>query len=217
MSIAKTMILFGGGGHAAVVTESARAAGFVVLGFLSDSGHEEDETADVPEVMGLKRLGSISDFATIMTSYRHANGHAAVGDASLREQWLEIMSKKPMPTPAVSHPTAAVSPSARIGEGVFIGPQAVVNARAAIGRGAIINSAAIVEHDCTVGEFCHLAPRSALAGGVSIGRGTLLGVSCTVIPKVRIGAGCTLAAGAVVISDIPDGAMAMGLPARVAE
>lgn len=222
MSIAKTMILFGGGGHAAVVTESARAAGFVVLGFLSDpatgAGDQgEPPSGEDPSVMGLKRLGAISDFASVLAQHRHAHFHAAVGDAALREKWLAHIQTKDVQIPPVIHPGAAVSPSAKIAEGAFIGPRAVINARAVVGRGAIINSGAIVEHDCVIEPFAHIAPGSVLSGGVRVGKATLIGAGAVVIPKVNIGAGCTLAAGAVAIADMPDGAMAMGVPARVAE
>lgn len=219
MSIAKTMILFGGGGHAAVVTESARAAGFVVLGFLSDptaDGHDAN-AAEETEVMGLKRLGSIADFTKVLAIHRHANGHAAIGDPSLREKWLDMMQAKDVPLPPVIHPTAAVSGSAKIADGAFIGPNAVVNARAVIGRGVIVNSGAIIEHDCVLEPFCHVASGCALAGGVKIGARTLIGTGAVVIPLVMIGSNCTLAAGAVAIADVPDGAMAMGVPARVVE
>jgi len=36
-----------------------------------------------------------------------------------------------------------------------------------------------------------------------------------VIPNLKIGKWCTIGAGAVVISDIPDGATVVGNPARI--
>ena len=222
MSIAKTMILFGGGGHAAVVTESARAAGFVVLGFLSDPASAdasavEPATGEDPLVTGLKRLGAISDFAAVLSQHRHAHFHAAVGDGALREKWLAHIQTKDVQIPPVIHPSATVSTSAKIAEGTFIGPHAVVNARAVVGRGAIVNSGAIVEHDCVIAPFAHIAPGCVLSGGVRVGKATLVGAGSVIIPKVTVGAGCTLAAGAVAIADVPDGATVMGVPARLAE
>ncbi len=213
--IAKTMILFGGGGHAAVATESARAAGYVVLGYLADSedGVADASKTDMPEIMGLKRLGAIAELPAVLAIHRHANFHAAIGDPVLREKWMGLLET--LPFPPVIHPTAAVSTSAKIQDGAFIGPNAVVNARATIGRGVIVNSGAIVEHDCTLEQYCHVAPGSVLSGGVRVGQKTLIGAGATVIPGVKIGSGCTLGAGAVAIADIPDGATATGVPARV--
>jgi sugar O-acyltransferase (sialic acid O-acetyltransferase NeuD family) len=202
-----------------VVIESARAAGFVVLGYLSDPSEagEEPAAGDDPTIMGLKRLGAIDEFSKVLAIHRHANGHAAIGDPVIREKWLDMMQAKDVPMPPVIHPTAAVSGSAKLGDGVFIGPNAVVNARTVIGRGAIVNSGAIVEHDCTLDSFCHVASGCALSGGAHVGARSMIGAGAVIIPRVRIGADCTLAAGAVAISDVPDKAMAMGVPARVVE
>ena len=42
-----------------------------------------------------------------------------------------------------------------------------------------------------------------------------LGVGVIVLSGVRIGKGAVIGAGAVVSRDVPDGAIAMGVPARV--
>ena len=206
----QSLILLGGGGHAAVVAETARAAGFAMEGYLDDADPSE---APSP-VIGFKRLGAIKDVRDVMAAHRHAVFHAAIGDPKLRRAWLELPA--PRLTPPIIHPTAVVSPSATIAEATFIGPGAIINARAVIGRGAIINSSAVVEHDCTLGAFCHVAPGSVLSGGVNVGEDTLIGAGSTVIPGVRIGGGCTIGAGSVVISDVADGATAMGVPAKIA-
>jgi acetyltransferase-like isoleucine patch superfamily enzyme len=50
---------------------------------------------------------------------------------------------------------------------------------------------------------------------VAIGDGADLGVGAIVLPGVRIGVGAQIGAGAVVASDVPDYAVAAGVPARV--
>lgn len=210
--ITQSLILLGGGGHAAVVTEAARAAGYIVLGYLDDDVNAGE--AESP-VFGFKRLGAIADLQAVMKEHRHAYFHAAIGDPLLRQKWLELPA--PRATPAIIHPSALISPSATVADGAFIGPRAVVNARTSIGRGVIINTGAIIEHDCVLDAFCHVAPGSTLAGGVRVGHSTLIGTGSVVIPGVRIGARCTLGAGAAAIADIADDQIAVGVPARVME
>ncbi len=53
------------------------------------------------------------------------------------------------------------------------------------------------------------------AGGIVIGDDAWLGVGVTVLDNVRIGSGAVISAGAVVTGDVPDGGIAMGVPARV--
>jgi acetyltransferase-like isoleucine patch superfamily enzyme len=51
-------------------------------------------------------------------------------------------------------------------------------------------------------------------GPVDIGEGCDIGMGAIILPGVRIGAGVQVGAGAVVTEDLPDGAVAAGVPAR---
>jgi acetyltransferase-like isoleucine patch superfamily enzyme len=53
------------------------------------------------------------------------------------------------------------------------------------------------------------------AGGILIENDAWLGVGVIVLDGVRIGQGAVIGAGSVVTCEIPDGAIAMGVPARV--
>lgn len=52
-------------------------------------------------------------------------------------------------------------------------------------------------------------------GGIVIGDDAWLGVGVIVLDGVRIGNGAVIGAGSVVTRDVPDGAIAFGVPARV--
>jgi sugar O-acyltransferase (sialic acid O-acetyltransferase NeuD family) len=212
MNIVHSLILLGGGGHAAVVAETARAAGFIVLGYLDDRAPPAG-TPDSP-IAGFKRLGGIADLPRAMADHRHAFFHAAVDDNALRAKWLDLPS--PRGTPAIIHPSAIISPTAKIEEGVFVGPRAVINARALVRRGAIVNSAAVVEHDCVLEPFCHCAPGCVLAGEVRIGAGALVGEGAVVVQGVSVGDGATLSPGSVAVDEVSAKATANGVPARAA-
>jgi sugar O-acyltransferase (sialic acid O-acetyltransferase NeuD family) len=208
---AASLILVGGGGHAAVVCDAARGAGWTVTGFLDDVAAPATTLAG----MGVRRLGGVDDLERVLAR-PDADGlvHAAVGEADLRRRWLDRCPGRV--APAVVHPSAVVSPGATLAAGVFVGPRAVVNAGAEVGRGAIVNSGAVVEHDCRVGAFAHVAPGAILGGAVEVGAGTLVALGAVVRNGVRIGTEAVLGAGAVAVSDIPDGTRAFGVPARAA-
>ncbi len=96
-----------------------------------------------------------------------------------------------------------------------------------IGHSTYIGDGDIRLHDeVVVGPFCSITAGnhrfrdgSVRFGGydyapVEIGRGTWLGAHVSVLSGVSIGAGCLVAAGSVVTSDVPDGRVVAGVPAR---
>lgn len=210
MTGARKLLLLGGGGHAAVVAESARAAGWSVAEYLDDDPSTEVASTEV----GLVRAGALDDLAGIAETAEPPAIHAAIGDPQWREIWSDRAARLGLDIATIIDPTATVSPSATIDEGVFIAPQAVINARARIGRGSIINTFAIIEHDCDIGDFCHVAPRAVLCGGAAVGPGSLIGAGAIVGPNVTIGCRVTLGAGAVATTDMDDDCVAVGVPAR---
>jgi sugar O-acyltransferase (sialic acid O-acetyltransferase NeuD family) len=203
----RVIILLGAGGHAAVVADAACCAGWRVAGCVDD---RQGTGGPPPRV---ERLGSTGDLAAILDRFPEARIHAAVGSPRLRELWLALAPDR-VAAPIV-HPSAIVSTSARLAPGSFVAARAVVNPRASVGYGAIVNTASIVEHDCRIEAFAHLAPAAVLAGGASLGASALAGVGSIVLPGIRVGRGATLGAGSVAVRDVPDGAVAIGSPARL--
>jgi acetyltransferase EpsM len=92
--------------------------------------------------------------------------------------------------------------------------RAVIGPNSRVGRGAIINTSASVDHDNMIGDFVHIAPGVNLAGNVQVGDYAMVGIGASVVPWVRIGAEAMVGAGAVVLRDVPDGRVVVGVPAR---
>ncbi|HWB18962.1 MAG TPA: acetyltransferase [Phycisphaerales bacterium] len=205
----RTLVLVGGGGHAAVVADAARTSGWTVLGYMDDS--EAGEA--MARIAGMKRLGAVAELERVLSEHAGASAHAAVGDNDVRRKFAERAGAK-IAEPIV-HPAAVVSDSASLSRGSFVGATAVVQARAVIGRGVIINTGAIIEHDCRIGDWSHIAPSAVLTGGVVVGAGAMVGTGARVIPQKSIGERAIVGAGACVIDDVPSHATVVGVPARI--
>ena len=194
--------LIGGGGHAMVVAEAALAQGYTIVGFLDD-----DPKAGVSILA--PHLGLLGEWESLGETPRII----ALGDLGARRAMIEKVSG---PYATVVHPSAIVSPSAELGDGVFVGPLAVVHARARVGAHAILNTASVVEHDCALGTNIHIAPTATLGGSVRIGPDTLVGIGAKAIPGSRVGARSVVGAGSVVLDAVGDDMVVVGVPAREA-
>ena len=87
---------------------------------------------------------------------------------------------EPVRAPGV-HPSAIVDPSAKLGEGVHVGPFTVIEKGAEIGPGAVIEAQVFIGEGCKVGEKTHIYPQ------VTLREGTLVGKECIIHCGVRLG------------------------------
>ena len=86
--------------------------------------------------------------------------------------YARIASELHPPPPARRgiHEAATVSPSATLGEGVSVGPSAVVEARVRIGERTVIGPGAVLGEGAVVGSDCRIGANVTLCHGVRIGR-----------------------------------------------
>ena len=113
------------------------------------------------------------------------------------------------------HPTAYLGSNVSIGEGVCIGPHVVIGPNTKIGNFCLINRAATIGHDVELEEGSTIAPGVAIAGLVKVGCRTTIGIGATVIEKIYVGKDSIVGAGSVVLEDVPDEVVVVGIPARI--
>jgi UDP-N-acetylbacillosamine N-acetyltransferase len=198
--------LIGGGGHALVVAHVAGLAGWRVEGFYDDNPRAACAARGMTPWLGP------------LSEARGARGAVvlAIGDLATRRRVLDAGLADCTFADVWWCDRAMIDHArARVGAGVLLAVQSVVQPFATIGAHAIINTGAVVEHECDIGENTHIAPGAVLGGNVRVGRDTLIGLGGRVLPGVRIGSGCVIGAGAVVTADVPDCAVVVGVPARV--
>lgn len=70
------------------------------------------------------------------------------------------------------------------------------------------------EHTFDLPEIA-VSGQPSISKGIVIGDGAWLGANVCVLDGVRVGSGAVIGAGAVVTRDVPDFAIAVGVPARV--
>ena len=119
--------------------------------------------------------------------------------------------------------SATVGESTVVGRGTAIGPAASIGARVRLQTNVWLTGWTTVEDDVFVGpgvvtmnddSMARLEPGEPLHGPV-LRRACRVGGGVLLTPGVEVGEEAFVGAGAVVTRDIPAGAVAMGIPARV--
>jgi UDP-perosamine 4-acetyltransferase len=207
VAVKENVIVLGAGGHAKVVIEILQASGETVDYCVSGT-HGPDTCAGVSVLEGDEHL-------PLLRQRGYGRAFVAIGSNTIRQRMADVVRRVGFQLINAISPHAIISPSARLGGGIAVMAGAVINAASVIDDLVIINTGATIDHDCHIGSGVHIGPQCALAGNVTVGEGAFLGTGAKVIPGMQIGRRAIVGAGGVVIRNIPDGAVAVGVPARV--
>jgi sugar O-acyltransferase (sialic acid O-acetyltransferase NeuD family) len=208
-----TVVGMGAGGHAKVVIEILRLVGQYEVVQLLDIKRElwGSTVLEVPVSGDESLLPSLA-----ACGIRHVFiGVGTVGDTGPRKRLYALASSLGFTVVDAIHPAALVSSTARYGRGVTIMGGAVINPCACLGNNVIVNTGAIIEHDCWIGDHVHVATGARMSSTVHVGEGSHIGVGASIRQCIRIGSNCIVGAGSVVVSDVPDGVVVVGVPARI--
>ncbi len=97
--------------------------------------------------------------------------------------------------------------SAQVGRGVVIEHQG----------GIVVHGASVIGDRCILRQGCTLGLRrlDALVDAPVLEEGVELGAGAVVLGRVTLGRGAVVGANAVVLTDVPAGALALGVPATI--
>ncbi len=103
--------------------------------------------------------------------------------------------------------------------GIEIHPGATIGRRVFIdhGMGVVIGETAVIHDDCTLYHGVTLGGTSWNKGKrhPTLEQGVVIGAGAKILGPITIGAGAKIGSNAVVVKDVPAGATAVGIPARI--
>jgi sugar O-acyltransferase (sialic acid O-acetyltransferase NeuD family) len=203
-TLKKPVAIVGYSGHSFVIIDILLSAGRLVTAYCDAEEKEFNP-------YHLKYLGKETEVLNQLKKY---DFFACVGHNGIREKIHTNLSQYLGNPINAIHPSAVISASVKMGDGVMIAANATLNPLVEIGKGVICNTSTSIDHECIIGDFTHIAPGAVLCGNVKIGRSSFIGANSVIRQGITIGDNVTIGAGTVVVKDIPDGATVIGNPAR---
>lgn len=93
--------------------------------------------------------------------------------------------------------------------------QSTVGADARVARSTVVLIGGVIGHGSDIGEGCIVAPHAVINARVRMQREVYVGSNASILPDLSIGEGATIAANTLVVTDVPAGATAIGVPAAI--
>ncbi len=205
MKTDKTVVVLGAGGFSAEVVEAAELAGWVVTAL-----YDDDETAKGRLVMGRTCLGPISDFERGAKSAYIM----AIGTNEVRQRFAARLGAAGHEAIVVIDPRSAVSRSAVINPGAYIGAGAFVGPQAKVGWHAIVNVGVSIGHDAMLGDYSQVCPGARVSGFGVLGEGAFMGSNAVLGPHGVMGDWSKLGAASFANRTVAARTLAVGVPAR---
>lgn len=151
------LLIIGAGSFSTEVEELARLCGYNDIAFLDDN---PDKAKAHPVI------GTMKDIKKYRSQYE--NAIVALGNNHNRILYHAILEECSFNIPILIHPTAYVSPDAKISPGCIIRTFAAVGRYAELGKAVILNVGAKVDHHCVIGEGSHLLINSVVRASKTV-------------------------------------------------
>lgn len=181
-----------------------------VVGFLDDTPAKWGGT-----FCGRPVLGPIDDAEALLRAGRAEGAIVAIGQNAARARITGQLQMLGAFIVKAVHPHVCIDDSAAIGVGSIVEMGVMIHPEVRIGQGVFVGGSSVVAHHCVVGNFVLIGGGVVFGGDVSVGERSTLGVGTVLQPHIKVGRNVTTGIASAVTKDLPDNAIAVGVPAKV--
>lgn len=204
-------VIIGAGKYGEVYLSYLHEAGVDVVGFLDDDPKVADK-----KFGGLPVLGPISILPSLKVKFGITSVYCPLGNNKLRVKFLREAASLGYETPCYIHPSVIISPNVEIGKGVYILLGTQVMPYTKIEDFVMISMKVSIAHHNVLKTGTFLSTGCNFGASIVAEENSYCGIGSTIMTGLhRLGKDCLIGAGAVVIRDVPDGAVMAGVPAKI--
>lgn len=170
------LLLVGAGGFGRVVSELAVQK--------YDCAFVDDGVEIGTEICSVKVVGAVSDLSMLFTEYKLLI--VTIGNNAVREQIYGIANRIGYAFPNLTHPSAYVSPYAKIGWGCVLLNNSIVQNGSKVGNGVLLNPGVEIHHDCSMDDFSLVYTNSVMRTYAKVGKRVRIGSNVTISNEVIV-------------------------------
>ena len=212
----KDIAIFGAGGFGREVAclirsinESHDKPIWNLVGFFDDVVQKGTSVSHFGDCLG--GMDELNQWATPL------NVCIAIGKGSIVEKIVGKIINPQIEFPNIIHPRVVFNDkeSFQIGRGNIIQANCSFSCDVTIGEFNVMNGSVVFGHDVIVGNFNTFMPAIRVSGGVKVGNCNFFGVGSIILQQLTIKNYTTLAAGSVLMTKPKEGALYIGIPAKM--
>lgn len=207
------VVIIGAGGFGkevlwALLESNKNSNEYDILGFLDDDKNKHNKI-----ISGKKVLGS-TEWA-LKNKIKNTKYVIAIGNGKTRKKIVNRIGRKNNEFLTVIHPSTIVSDSAIIGNGTVIQAGTIITVDVEIGNHCRIDTNCTIAHDSKISDFVDISPGAHINGTNKIQTGAFVGSATTTKENISIGKWSIIGAGTVLLADVPDLSMYVGVPGKL--
>lgn len=204
----KKAIIVGARTYGQVYAEYLKSQ-YSICGYIDD-----DPTLENSIINGIPVLGSVNYLLDNIGCDEYSV-FVPIGNNDVRYNILKRLNTKGFQTPSFIHPNTQVFENVSIGNAVYMLPNSLVMPCTVIKDYTMISAGVNIAHHNIIEKGCFFSQGSNIGASLFIDTKAYVGISATIMTGVkRIGSNTLIGAGAVVISDVEDNAVVVGIPAK---
>lgn len=172
---------------------------------------------DTEEKQGKHVLGFTVFSRDILKHHPHAKILAVPGSPAsytIRNKIISELNEDNARFITLIHPSASVSPFAKLGYNTLVMAGVVITANSVIGNHVCILPNTVIHHDSNIGDYSLIGSNVTVAGNSTIGSYCYIGSGTSIINGISVGDHTLIGMGSNVVRSVPEKSKIAGNPAR---